>query len=160
MNQGIKDWEDARGLGLFIGGTVAPPITFLGLHLSDKRLAETKQQNANETINNFRAMLSQAIDDLDHDTQSKRIFGLISLQQTFFESHPKLLDTAFFAITSYVRRNIAFSGDMDRDTTPARSLWGGAEPAQAMQSFFMLHNQILEQPQNKGMVFNFTNVHF
>ena len=59
IGSGIASWEDARSIGLFIGGTLTPIVTFLTLHLSDARLREKKKQNDNEALAHNRTLTLQ-----------------------------------------------------------------------------------------------------
>jgi len=148
MGSGINTWEDARGVGLFIGGVIASPIAFLSLHLGDRRIQEQERQNGqlirqNESQNYETSIskLAQAFDLIDQKSEPKRILGLALLRQSELKNDRARLDATLSALRAFIERHakpyIASKISSTKDE-PETLKWNKPESSEALHSLLFL----------------------
>ncbi|MGC6520253.1 MAG: pentapeptide repeat-containing protein [Candidatus Puniceispirillaceae bacterium] len=138
---GLTSWDDARGLGLFIGGIIAPFVTFLGLDLASQRVRgqdrqtnELQKQNLAHDEEKPITRLCQALDLIEQDAETKRIVGLALLRQPGLSIERATLDAAYSALESFTLRK---SGGPQKIT---KDRWKSLEASEAFKSFLYLSN--------------------
>ena len=171
MTGGISSWEDARGVGLFIGGTVAPVVTFLGLHLSSNRLiedqkqtSELRKQNDAREAENAIVILEKALDLIAHESESKRITGLALMRQQGLTKDIALSDATLSALIAFAElhkhpKKEEFSPRDGKMITTSR-YWFRQESSEALKSFLHLSNRKFEANPQSAMFTRLDNVDF
>lgn len=112
MVAGINDWEDGRNIGLFIGGTAAPIVAFLGLHLSNGRLVEQskqttqmiRQNDAQMSANNQKLFID-ALGFLDSNETHKRMAGLTTFRNRSFALNDSYFHSASTFLIQFIEAN-------------------------------------------------------
>lgn len=162
FQSGLTSWDDARGLGFFIGGTIAPFVTFMGLHLSsqrvqgqDRQTEEMQKQNlATERGSSF-TLLAQALDLVDQQAEAKRIAGLALLRQPKFQKDFALIEPALAALTAFSELHSA-----SKQTTELSLNWNRLEASEALKSFLYLSGVRDQQNSYQGSFARLTDVDF
>ena len=143
---GLSSWDDARGLGIFIGGIIAPIVTFLGLDLASQRIRgqdrqthELQKQNLAHDEEKPITRLCQALDLIEQDAKTKRIVGLALLRQPDLSKEQSNLEAAQSALKSFIEEKGTIN-ENDEDGEPKDSLWDELESTEAFKSLLYLFN--------------------
>lgn len=149
MKKGIESWSDARGLGFFLGGVVAPFVTFMGLHLSstklieqNKQTKELQKQNSIRDVEHTISQLSQALALISESSSTNRIFGLALFRQPGLASNRSLLEASHSALRDFAElhhdNETAGLTVVDPSMTGPRHHWQRLEASEALHSFLFL----------------------
>lgn len=147
---GLTSWDDARGLGLFIGGIIAPFVTFLGLDLASQRVRgqdrqtnELQKQNLAHDEEKPITRLCRALELIEQDAETKRIVGLALFRQPSLANERSTLEAAVSALKSFTKKK----SDQPHGLRELSSLsgkeignsrWGRLEASEALKSFLYL----------------------
>ena len=116
---GITSWDDLRSLGLFVGGTVAPIVAFLGLHLSTGKLHEEKKQTTLQTASSVQQRYVDAVGLLSGQENHQKFSGITALRDPDIARNDTLMNAASSTLTSFIRtygRPMARNQGTDTDT--------------------------------------------
>ncbi len=133
---GLTSWDDASVLRLFIGGIIAPFVTFLGLDLASQRLRgqdrqtnELQKQNLAHDEEKPITRLCQALDLIEQDAETKRIVGLALIRQSTLAQERSTLEAGESALKSFIAKKSSQSRDvLEQD-------WNSLEASEAFKSF-------------------------
>lgn len=103
LKGGIKTWEDARGVGLFIGGVVASPIAFLSLHVGDSRLREQEKQTALHRETGLQQRYVDAVRLLSEAQPYQRTAGVTALRDRDIANNQTLMTSAATTLEAFIQ---------------------------------------------------------